>query len=191
MYAYCNNNPVMKKDITGKGWIGAFIGGVCGLFIGGFFGALSAYTSGKDIIEGAVAGAINATICGAVSGSIAEDIATGGISSIGTATMVGAAAICFSAGVATDITTQVCNSTPIEEIDYSSALRTGAENVIISAVSLGGVALGPLGKVGDVALNSIYNLFTSTIQWITHVLEDSIKQRNKRGISTDETIPME
>ena len=193
MYAYCNNNPIMGTDETGRGWLGALVGGLCGAIVGGAFGALSAITSGGDIGAGIAIGAINGGICGAIGGSIAEDVATGGISSVGTATMLLAIDACFITGVASDIASQCINSQPqsISEIDGYSALRAGVQNVVITTLSITPAALGSVGIAGDIVLGSIYNLLSSTGQWIYNTVEDSIRQREK-GVRnpTKEVIPI-
>ena len=193
MYAYCNNNPIMGTDETGRGWLGALVGGLCGAIVGGAFGALSAITSGGDIGAGIAIGAINGGICGAIGGSIAEDVATGGISSVGTATMLLAIDACFITGVASDIASQCIKSQPqsISEIDGYSALRAGIQNVVITTLSITPAALGSVGIAGDIVLGSIYNLLSSTGQWIYNTVEDSIRQREK-GVRnpTKEVIPI-
>ena len=154
---------------------------------------MSAITSGGDIGAGIAIGAINGGICGAIGGSIAEDVATGGISSVGTATMLLAIDACFITGVASDIASQCINSQPqsISEIDGYSALRAGVQNVVITTLSITPAALGSVGIAGDIVLGSIYNLLSSTGQWIYNTVEDSIRQREK-GVRnpTKEVIPI-
>ena len=173
----------MGTDETGRGWIGAIVGGACGLVVGGFFGALSAIASGGNIKAGMAIGALNGAICGAIGGSIAEDIATGGLSTIGTATMVGAIGACFTAGVASDIAVQYFNSDSNSltdmDIDLYSSLRAGVQNVVITALSVTPAGLGALGVAGDIVMNSVFNLVASTGQWIYNTIEDELRQRKK------------
>ena len=58
LYAYCDNNPVMREDINGEFWIEI---GVSGL-IGGALGAFSAAATGGNLIEGFVQGTLNGII---------------------------------------------------------------------------------------------------------------------------------
>ena len=176
MYAYCSNNPIMGTDPSGEGWLGALVGGACGAVVGGVFGFLSAATSGSNLAAGFTTGLVNGAICGAVGGSIAEDIATFGLSSIGTATMVAAAAICFSSGVLTDVWAQAWNSTPIDKLKGTTAVRSGFPNIVITGLSLTPAGLGALGTAGDIVMNTVFNLFASTGQWIHNTIKDSMDQ---------------
>ena len=100
LYAYCNNNPVMYTDPSGRAWwqifvsiviigvtavvavatagtaigviaAGAAIGGAVGGIAGGATGAIDAAINGGDIFEGFANGMLSGTVTGAISGAIA------------------------------------------------------------------------------------------------------------------------
>ena len=183
MFAYCNNNPIMGRDDNGRGWLGALIGGGVGAVVGGAFGALTAAMKGENVLAGSIAGAINGGVCGAVVGCLAEDIATCGVSSVGTATLAFAAANVFIVGAETDIVLQLVNGA--EEIDLSTAIRSGAENVVFSAVSL---AFPAMGVMGDIAVNYMYNVAVNTVQFVTHTICDCVNDRKEKGTSSMEIV---
>jgi hypothetical protein len=49
-----------------------------------------------------------------------------------------------------------------------------------------------LGTGADIVLNLVYNLFSSTGQWICNTVEDSVRQR-KEGLEnpSEEVIPID
>ena len=100
LYAYCNNNPVMNTDPSGRAWwqifvsvliigvaavvavatagtavgiiaAGAAIGGAVGGIAGGATGAIEAAKNGGDIFEGFANGMLSGTITGTISGAAA------------------------------------------------------------------------------------------------------------------------
>ena len=108
LYAYCNNNPVMYTDPSGRAWwqifvsvfiigvaavvavatagtavgviaAGAAIGGAVGGIAGGATGAIDAAINGGDVFEGFANGMLSGTVTGAISGAIAASpIGVGG-----------------------------------------------------------------------------------------------------------------
>ena len=85
MFAYCENNPVLRIDPQGEFFfaiIGAVVGAVCG--------AVEAAIKGEDILAGAAGGAVS----GAITGAVADIIAvTGGTAVVAAGVMAGAGAI--------------------------------------------------------------------------------------------------
>lgn len=61
MYAYCNNNPVMYTDESGNF---LFFKAIIGFVAGAFFGGISAYLAGENILAGALIGGISGAIIG-------------------------------------------------------------------------------------------------------------------------------
>ena len=58
MFAYCNNNPVDKRDSSGESALLAVAAiTLTGAFFGGMFGAISAAKSGGDVLSGFLEGA--------------------------------------------------------------------------------------------------------------------------------------
>ena len=62
MFAYCNNNPIIRKDPSGESFLLTIaIIGTC-MLIGGAAGAIDAAASGEDAMEGFIEGTINTGI---------------------------------------------------------------------------------------------------------------------------------
>ena len=62
MFAYCNNNPIIRKDPSGEFFLLTIaIIGTC-MLIGGAAGAIDAAASGEDAMEGFIEGTINTGI---------------------------------------------------------------------------------------------------------------------------------
>ena len=59
MFAYCENNPVMRADESGE-----FFNTVIGAVVGATFGAVSATIAGTSIWGGALSGAVSGAIAG-------------------------------------------------------------------------------------------------------------------------------
>jgi len=80
LYAYCDNNPIMRKDNGGKFW-NFIIGGVVGAVVGGVVAALN----GEDtagIIIGALSGAASGVVAATGLGWLAQAGVSAGISAI-------------------------------------------------------------------------------------------------------------
>lgn len=142
-FIYCANNPVMKYDPTGHfGLFGAII--ATGAIVGGLLGALSAASTGGNVIEstieGMLTGALSAT-CGLM---ISNPIVA-----IGVAT-VGGAGIDF----ATQVTTQSIKNKEVDfsNVDYGRVAKTGAQTGLGTAVPKIGNATGNVADAVGTAL---------------------------------------
>ncbi|MBO5460310.1 MAG: RICIN domain-containing protein [Ruminococcus sp.] len=89
LYAYCDNNPVMRKDSSGELWIAAVAVGVATQYAGDVIGNLLAGKTGVDIftptssIGEYVAAGVTALIPGSgISGNLVRNIATEAIVSV-------------------------------------------------------------------------------------------------------------
>ena len=186
MYIYCNNNPIMGTDETGKGWLGAVIGGLSGAVVGGAFGAINALIHGDDVKTGAFLGAVNGGITGAIAGSVAQDIATGGISAVGTATLV-VAVSSFATGAATDMVSQSINDdVGLADMDYGSVLQSGVETAIFATAS---VFLPGTGTIaGDAVITTVYNMMTSAFTMGVHAIQNSIEGRKNISEKPEEKV---
>ena len=94
LYSYCNNNPVMYADPSGKVLIsisalimGIIVGAVVGAIIGAGYGAITAAATGQNIWAGALIGGLAGLFMGAAAG--AGGVLFGAVFS-STATIVGA-----------------------------------------------------------------------------------------------------
>ncbi len=179
LFAYCENNPVMRTDPYGNGWLGVIIGAVCGAVVGAAYGALNALVTGGNLIENIAESAITGAISGGITACFAEDIATGGASTVGTV-MICVAITNFAVGIVTDEITQVI-SQAIQgkeiSVDSPRAIQAGTECAIISVASL--VVPGG-GKLETIAGTTMYDMISSTIQFGVHCIQDAIKQQNER-----------
>lgn len=71
-FAYCDNNPVMRKDDGGELFKEIAIGAVVGGIAGAFWGGLTAAATGDNIAKGVVSGAISGAVSGGVSAAAVE-----------------------------------------------------------------------------------------------------------------------
>ena len=119
MFAYCENNPIMRSDPTGE-----LFGAISGVIIGGLTGALSASLNGGDVLAGALTGALNGGICGAIAESAAFT--------------VGAAVVaCGVVGVVCDVINQAANGTKVKDMDLGSIILSGAFSALSCGMSKG------------------------------------------------------
>ena len=80
LYAYCDNNPVMRVDHSGEFW-NFIIGGVVGAVVGGVVAALN----GEDavgIVIGAIAGGASGVVAASGLGLLAQASISAGISAV-------------------------------------------------------------------------------------------------------------
>ena len=71
-FAYCDNNPIMRKDDGGELFKEIAIGAVVGGIAGAFWGGLTAAATGDNIAKGMVSGAVSGAISGGVSAAAVE-----------------------------------------------------------------------------------------------------------------------
>ena len=126
MYAYCNNNPVIRVDTEGT-----FFFTILGAAIGAAVGALDAWMMGGDteqIVNGAKAGAWSGGIAGAGVDVGVLIVASGG--SVGVAMGVAA----FSGAAGGVVGTGISTEWQADPIDYAGSAVLGAG---LNMVSLG------------------------------------------------------
>ena len=125
LYAYCDNNPVMRTDDNGDFWHIA-VGGLLGGLIGGIAQVASNIIEGENAFDGVGA----AFISGAASGALAST----GVGIVGS--IVGNAGISMIGNAAT----QVVENNGFDDFDVGDMLIDGAIGGISGAV--GGVGYG-------------------------------------------------
>ena len=163
MFAYCENNPVMREDPTGE-----MFGVISGAIIGGFAGALSAYLNGTDILTGAVTGALSGVCC---AGLVAMGTLTGGALLLG----------CGAFGAVCDAMNQIGNGKTISTLDYGSIFLSGTFSAISCGLSNGVESL--MEGAGQAATNfvsAIRNVSTSLIgTGVSKIHDQNQKKREK------------
>ena len=81
LYAYCDNNPVMRRDDGGEFW-NYIIGGAIGAVIGGVLGGITASESGQNVFVGALTGAVLGASAGLIVASGNVAMISSGVSSV-------------------------------------------------------------------------------------------------------------
>ena len=126
MFAYCENNPVLRVDAEGKFWgLVLAVVGVCTV-IGGIFGAVDAAATDGDVVEGAIEGCINgglSAICGL--------LITNPVAAVVTA---------FGGSVLVDVGTQVTSQyiktgeVDLTEVDTRRTFKVGLQTAAGTAI---------------------------------------------------------
>ena len=179
MFAYCENNPVMRTDPNGNGWFGAIAGAICGTLVGAAYGALNALVTGSNMGESVLESAAIGLISGAITGCVAEDIATGLVTSVSSAAVF-VAITNFATGIVVDELTQVASDAFQGKeitVDLPRAVQSGVECSLISTISL--IVPGG-GKIETIVNTTMYDMISSTIQFGVHCIQEAIKQQNER-----------
>ena len=194
LYAYCDNNPIMRKDDGGEFW-----GAITGAIVGAVFGGIKALSEENDFWAGVGIGAL----AGAVSG-LAVDlaVATGGAAGVVIA-MAGGFVSSFGEDLANNAVNNKKNN--LEEMfsnaTFSAAtnflsfgmgledgIKTGAktlkqvfqysgENFVKGSIasSVGRVPKSLGSKISNFAKNAVSELtgsfiFDSTMDWVSKIL---------------------
>ena len=134
LYAYCDNNPVMRTDDNGDFWHIA-VGGLLGGLIGGIAQVASNIIEGENAFDGVGA----AFISGAASGALAST----GVGIVGS--IVGNAGI----SMAENVVTQVIDNKGFDDFDVGDMLIDGAiggGTGLINGPGTGSEHLKTLGK---------------------------------------------
>lgn len=143
MFAYCENNPVLRIDPQGEFFfaiIGAVVGAVCG--------AVEAAIKGEDILAGAAGGAVS----GAITGAAADIIAvTGGTAVVAAGVMAGAGAI---GALAENATKAAITGDGIDWKETGKDMFWGATFGGLFGY-MGGNVASKLGKVGQKGLMTV------------------------------------
>ena len=142
LYAYCDNNPVMRTDDNGDFWHIA-VGGLLGGLIGGIAQVASNIIEGENAFDGVGA----AFISGAASGALAST----GVGIVGS--IVGNAGI----SMAENVVTQVIDNNGFDDFDVGDMLIDGAIGGISGAIGGGGSGSKHLNKLGKQIIKRTLN----------------------------------
>ena len=142
LYAYCDNNPVMRTDDNGDFWHIA-VGGLLGGLIGGIAQVASNIIEGENAFDGVGA----AFISGAASGALAST----GVGIVGS--IVGNAGI----SMAENVVTQVIDNNGFDDFDVGDMLIDGAIGGISGAIGGGGSGSKHLNKLGKQTIKRTLN----------------------------------
>lgn len=166
LFAYCGNNPVCRKDVTGTLW-GAIIGGaLAGAFIGAISSIVSSGLNGDEIT---VDGILTAAVTGAVAGAIG---AVGGI--VEGARLACSVAVGVISGTVTAFTTE---GTMGEKLVAGTAAGVAAGvgtymgAGIPTLTGSGAVIEGITAFAGTLFSGTQTELFSVPIQRLTRILE--------------------
>ncbi len=137
LFAYCSNNPIMRKDPTGSAWH-IFVGALAGGAISVIAGVIMSYITGEkytfsdgllDFLGGGIAGALTASSVG-FAGQIVGNMAS---------------------GMAINALGQIIENKGIDNFDVGSMLIDGAISGVATAVTgdpgAGGYALNNASKL--------------------------------------------
>ena len=133
LFAYCDNNPVMRKDSVGEFWVQAVIIAAGGI-IGGLLGAFSAASTGENVLEGTIEGCLTG-IVGSTCGLLIDTFAVGVL-----AGTIGGAIV--------DLGTQVVSqfienkSVDVSKINYGRTVKTAIQTGLGTAIPKFGQGAG-------------------------------------------------
>jgi RHS repeat-associated protein len=135
LYAYCDNNPVIRMDEDGYFWIEVGIVAAGGV-VGAMMGAFSAAATGGNVMQGVIKGGLTG-ILGSACGLVGKNpVWSGAVASI------------VDLGIqAVDMYNERGNI-DLLELNYTDALITGVETAI-------GVAVKPVGVPTDNIIDAI------------------------------------
>ena len=179
MFAYCENNPVMRTDESGE-----FFNTVIGAVVGAAFGAVSAAIAGTSIWGGALSGAVSGAVAGFGVDVAMATVATG---PVGIAFAVGAT---FASGFAGSIVGDV-----IEAKSNGQNLCTGE---VIGRAIISGTAnmvTGGLNVAVGKATGEVFNKSLS-LKRVAKTIWKSTSDLVKRGrgitraFGVDSTVKM-
>ena len=126
LYAYCDNNPVIRADHGGDFWH-LVVGGV----IGGTIGAVSSAVSGGDFVD---------VLIGAVAGTAGGILAASGAGVVVQA--LGSAAISMMSNAASQVINIVNDETGETEFDVGDMLFDGAVGLVCGIWGDNGASYG-------------------------------------------------
>ena len=148
LYAYCDNNPVMRADNSGEFWhivVGAAIGAVVGVFTKMIVNVID----DKPITDGL----ITAGIAGAVSGGLAA-------SGIGIVGQVVGNGLIGAANNAVDQFAGMINGSNTDGFDFGDMLLDGAIGAIAGFAGGAGAGSRGLTNIGLTNVKRACNAFT-------------------------------
>ena len=158
LYAYCDNNPVMRTDDNGDFWHIA-VGGLLGGLIGGIAQVASNIIEGENAFDGVGA----AFISGAASGALAST----GVGIVGS--IVGNAGISMIGNAAT----QVVENNGFDDFDVGDMLIDGAIGGISGAVGGAGYGSNHLKSASKQLTKRITN------EMVRHGVDTVIRETKK------------
>ncbi len=181
MFAYCENNPVMRTDESGE-----FFNTVIGAVIGATFGAVSAAIAGTSIWGGALSGAVSGAVAGFGVDVAMATVATGpvGIAVAAVATFGGG----FIGSIAGDA---------IEAKANGQSFQLGSADTLGRAVIAGvaNVVTGGLNTAVGKATGEVFNK-TLSLKRVAKTIWRSTSDLVKRGrgitraFGVDSTVKM-
>ena len=181
MFAYCENNPIMRTDESGE-----FFNTVIGAVVGATFGAVSAAIAGTSIWGGALSGAVSGAIAG-----FGVDVAMATVATGPVGVAAAAAVITFASGfggsIAGDAIEAKCNG---QEFNFDGntigrAVISGAVNVATCGLNVAvGKATGQVFNTKPGLKNVAKSIWKST--------SDLVKRsgRVSRIFGVDSTVKM-
>ena len=181
MFAYCENNPIMRTDESGE-----FFNTVIGAVIGATFGAVSAAIAGTSIWGGALSGAVSGAVAGFGVDVAMATVATGpvGIAVAAVATFGGG----FIGSIAGDA---------IEAKANGQSFQLGSADTLGRAVIAGvaNVVTGGLNTAVGKATGEVFNK-TLSLKRVAKTIWRSTSDLVKRGrgitraFGVDSTVKM-
>ena len=179
MFAYCENNPVMRTDESGE-----FFNTVIGAVVGATFGAVSAAIAGTSIWGGALSGAVSGAIAGFGVDVAMATVATGpaGIAIAAVATFASG----FMGSVAGDVIEAKSNGQNIYTGEViGRAIISGTANMITGGLNVA------VGKATGEVFNKTLKL-KSVAKTIWKSTSDLVKRGRgiTRAFGVDSTVKM-
>ena len=197
LYAYCNNNPVTNVDPNGNKWWNWVLGGllavtsivvtvatagataaiaatVMGALVGALYGGASAYTSGQNVILGAITGGI-------------AGIIMGNFAAVGTAFMAGqhiiGGILCSFGGGAlgggfSEISNQINNNGEITSSRdiLISAFEYASINLISATIGI--PLVNESGMLVAVTANYVFDVLTGIVGFIIDYFRNSASKNS-------------
>lgn len=197
LYAYCNNNPVTNVDPNGNKWWHWVLGGllavtsivvtvatagataaiaatVMGALVGALYGGASAYTSGQNVILGAITGGI-------------AGIIMGNFAAVGTAFMAGqhiiGGILCSFGGGAlgggfSEISNQINNNGEITSSRdiLISAFEYASINLISATIGI--PLVNESGMLVAVTANYVFDVLTGIVGFIIDYFRNSASKNS-------------
>lgn len=179
MFAYCENNPIMRTDESGE-----FFNTVIGAVVGATFGAVSAAIAGTSIWGGALSGAVSGAIAGFGVDVAMATVATGpaGIAIAAVATFASG----FMGSVAGDVIEAKSNGQNIYTGEViGRAIISGTANMITGGLNVA------VGKATGEVFNKTLKL-KSVAKTIWKSTSDLVKRGRgiTRAFGVDSTVKM-
>ena len=159
LYAYCDNNPVTRKDAGGECWdivIGAAVGGI----IGGVSSAINSYISTGELDVGTVA---QGFVVGAITGGIGGSALGRGVIAITNAIISGISSYSSGASIGEAIITASTSALTSIASKGASNLFSNQSTSLADSISKGIVTLNISAQIEGLAIGgkSIYKELTA------------------------------